>query len=431
MDIKPEHQSISIYMDDLRKNQQVNFEQFSSDTSNLLAIEQSMKIIANNSMESSHICRLFYHDVHTAYLHAISSLLGSNITVLHSLLRFCFESAAYALFTKDNPERGLIWMRRMHNNDDKKILRKIFQDKRIKRHLLLINSDFADEFTNIHEMLIDYGAHPSIYGVAFNKTDVILSGGESSDKISHFVNGADIIKIGINNALKVGYWCLYAGLILFPHNIISVSTVPNLPDNFQDTLEKCILSAEQLEPLRIYIGKLSLLSLKMQLNFNKDEDIFSPYDWDTFLYNLFNKIESQSQNHYRIFKFLLSTYNDKSISDKYIRDTIGGYCEKSDIRNICRMHKEIIDANDKLDSRRHDVDIALDLFCSAFKDGGHDAKIIQAGHGKAIYVYAPDLTELGHIYIYDNEYPILLNSLGNSVKDMPYWYFSIQKVMDL
>jgi hypothetical protein len=151
---------------------------------------------------------------HSAYRVGVGTVMAGQLYESQTVLRLCLEHAAYGFFIGSDNARMERWLRRGDSEQNRKAVRKEFQNEKLREHIRKQAPALCDSFDHLYSQLIDFGAHPNEQGYSMHSTIV-----EADDRI-HFnaiyLQGDGMhLDFAMKVAAQVGLWPLLLMQLLY------------------------------------------------------------------------------------------------------------------------------------------------------------------------------------------------------------------------
>ena len=124
----------------------------------------------------------FMQRAHSAFRAGVGAVMAGQLFESQAVLRLCLEHAAYGFYIGADEDRMKRWLRRGDSDDNRKTMKKEFNNDRIKEYIEADSPVIRKQFDHLYNRLIEFGAHPNATGFFVN---TVRSINDAAAKPSH------------------------------------------------------------------------------------------------------------------------------------------------------------------------------------------------------------------------------------------------------
>jgi hypothetical protein len=152
---------------------------------------------------------------HSAFRAGVGAIMAGQLFESQALLRLCLEHAAYGFYIGADTDRMERWLRRGDSEDNRKAVRREFQNDKIRDHIHAAAPVMRDQFDHYYSQLIEFGAHPNEMGYSLNTTIERNDAGDANIQIVYLQADGIQLDMGLKIAGQIGLWGLHLMQLLY------------------------------------------------------------------------------------------------------------------------------------------------------------------------------------------------------------------------
>lgn len=210
------------FLQEHRQNQFATFDNKRDAVGRLIDIDQGYVIFLDPWTDPEPFLPVqFLTRSHSAFRASSGSVLAGQIVEAQTLLRLCLETAAYGIYIGGDVDRWEKWMRRNESASKKDRARKEFSHGNVKAFVTKVSAALGAQYSDLYDLLIDYGAHPNERGFSASTAVREIEAGIRIDTVYLHDDGWQL-DTALRVAAEVGLWSLRAARQLYPERMRSL-----------------------------------------------------------------------------------------------------------------------------------------------------------------------------------------------------------------